>query len=212
MFRNLKLLSLLFLIVQSNAFASERYITIMRHGQADHNVGNFYNSNPEHPNYRPAFLTTLGKEQAAYTGLKLKIQGLHKRNIAAVITSPLPRTRQTANILAKSGLFAPDKIIFDDRVIEANAGSFEGQPYNPSNLDWDNPTVGGENQETLRCRMQNFYNHIIEQYPEGDIVVVTHGSPSKHLINLLTNEVIQLNTADSITLPITGERIKIQKC
>tara|TARA_R110002110_G_scaffold271566_3_gene486998 strand:+ start:23274 stop:23837 length:564 start_codon:yes stop_codon:yes gene_type:complete len=187
-------------------------MTIIRHGQADHNVGNFYNSNPKHPNYQPAFLTTLGKEQAAYTGLKLKIQGLHKRNIAAVVASPLPRTKQTAKILAKAGLFSPDKITFDSRVIEVNAGSYEGQPYNPNNLDWEKPTVGGESRDALRCRMQDFYNDIIAKYPEGDIVIVTHGSPSMQLIDLLTNEVIKLNTADSITLPITGDRIQVQNC
>ncbi len=208
----LKYIAIILLFIQSVAYGSERYITIVRHGQAEHNVGNFYNSNPKHPNYRPAFLTETGKEQAAYTARKLKIQGFGKRHIAAVITSPLPRTKQTAKILAKAGLFSPKKIIFDSRVIEVQAGSFEGKQYNPNTLDWDNPTVGGEDKTALRCRMQSFYNDIIQQYPEGDIVVVTHGSPSKQLIDLLTNEVIKLKTADSITLPITKESLNIEKC
>lgn len=208
----LKYIAIVLFFIQSIAYGSERYITIVRHGQAEHNVGNFYNSNPGHPNYRPAFLTELGKEQAAYTAHKLRIQGLGNRNITAVIASPLPRTKQTAKILAKAGLFSPEKIVFDSRVIEVQAGSFEGKQYNPNTLDWDKPTVGGEGRTALRCRMQNFYNDIIQQYPEGDIVIVTHGSPSMHLVDLLTNEVIKLKTADSITLPITKESLNIEKC
>jgi len=208
----LKYIAIIILFIQYTAYGSERYITIVRHGQAEHNIGNFYNSNPKHPNYRPAFLTKLGKEQAIYTAHKLKIQGLGKKHIAAVITSPLPRTEQTAKILAKAGLFAPQKIILDSRVIEAQAGSFEGKPYNPNNLEWDKPTVGGEDSTALRCRMQSFYNDMIQQYPEGDIIIVTHGSPSMQLVNLLTGEIIKLKTADSITLPIKNEPLNIEKC
>lgn len=209
---NIKWLAVLCLLVQSTAFSAERYITIIRHGEAEHNIGHYYNSNPEHPNYQPAYLTALGKNQIAYTGLKLKIQGLNKRNIAIVIVSPLPRTQQTAKILADSGLFHAGKIKVDNRVIEVQAGSFEGKPYNPNNIDWDKPTVGAENRATLRCRMQGFYNEIIQQHPEGDIIVITHGSPSKQLIELLTHEVIKLKTADSITIPISSEPINVQKC
>lgn len=199
----------------SVASASNRTITIIRHGQGDHNIEHFYSSNPSHPNYRTANLTKLGKEQATYAGKKLKVQGFNKNNIAKVIVSPLPRTIQTANLMAAQDLFDKSHIEIDPRVIEMQAGHLEGQHFDPETLDWDNPTPGVKDAETkkeLRCRMQNFYNDIISKYPEGHILVVTHGSPSMQLIHLLTNEDLRLGTADVISIPISNAKLSVEKC
>lgn len=199
--------------ISSSAMAQERYMTIVRHGQGTHNIKHFYSSNPDHPNYRPAFLTELGKQQVSYTGNKLMIEGYHQRNIAAVIVSPLPRTVQTAKILAQSGLFKTDFFILDKNVIEVQAGDFEGQTYDPKTLDWNKPTIGtGEDRIALRCRMQAFYNKVVKQYPKGDIIVVTHGSPSMQLIDLLTDKQIKLRTADFVSIPITKKTLNKEKC
>lgn len=210
-----KALALCLLFPINITFASERYIHIIRHGQGEHNIKHLYNSNPNHPNYTVANLTPLGKKQVGYTAQKLRIQKLTSQQIAAVFISPLPRTQQTAHILQTAGLFSEAQMHIDDRIIEIQAGSMEGKTYDPRNHDWHNPTPkvdDGEDSDALRCRMQAFYNDVIERYPEGDLVVVTHGSPSMQLIELIADLSIQLSTADVISIPVNSTKIHKQVC
>lgn len=195
--------ALLMCVASSTAFCSNRQITIIRHGEAEHNVGHFYSSNPDHPNYRVANLTALGQSQVAKTANKLLQDGIKSREIAAVFVSPLPRTRQTAQILIEHGVFDEAKLIVEPQVIEIQAGSLEGQHYDPETVTWASPhpnAVGDESATAIICRMQNFYHKAIKQYPDGDILVITHGSPSMRLIELLSANHIELHTAESVTL------------
>lgn len=209
------IISAFIILSHSASYASTRYMIITRHGEGEHNVNHFYSSNPDHPKYRVANLTELGKKQVEYTAKKLKAQSSPNQNIAQVFVSPLPRTIQTAKIMAGIGLFETSKMTIEPRIIEIQAGSLEGEHYDPKTLNWSNPHEGATDDESnkeLRCRMQNFYNDVIKAYPEGNIVLVTHGSPSMQLIEMLTDQKIELHTADSIMIPISTKTLEKEVC
>ncbi len=211
-----KLIATLVLLVAISNNCDAREITIIRHGEADHNVHHFYSSNPEHPKYRASFLTNNGQKQAIYTAHKLQISGLGTSNIAVVFVSPLPRTKQTANLLAGEKLFSADKIKIHAGLIEMQMGNLEGESSQATGQsNWDHPENKfhfGEDEQQLTCRMQSFYNEVIQQYPKGDILIVTHGSPSMKLIKLLTNKTFKLKTADAITLKMPQGKLNRVTC
>ena len=88
---------------------------IFRHGQSTYNL---IGRTQGHTN--DSVLTELGQEQAAGIGQKLKDKG-----IELIVTSPLKRARQTAE-LANQSLNV--NIVEDERFIEINVGCVEGWP------------------------------------------------------------------------------------
>jgi len=185
---------------------------VMRHGEATHNVKNVYNSNPDHPNYQPMNLTKRGKYQAKFAAKKMSNLGLNDENIARVYVSPLPRTRQTADVLANEGLFSKNKIVVDRRLIEIQMGELEGKPRKniPHDRSWkasDSLKYPGETYEQVAERVADFYKEIIQSQPERHVIIVTHGAPSMALIEWVTNEPKKLKTAEFAILPLQGASV-----
>ena len=102
-------------------YSMEQQLIVIRHGEAGNNIEKVYNSNPENPNYKIFNLTEAGILATQKTAKDLIAQGFSNDNIAAVFVSPLPRTKQTADILVQQGLVSKNKIILDKRLIELNA-------------------------------------------------------------------------------------------
>src|SRR5690242_6173316 len=113
---------ILFLVCQNVFALKERYLIIIRHAEATSNLVGQYNTNPRHPHYKPASLTPKGFEQAKQISELLLTYGFDNRNIAAVYVSPLPRTQETAQVIAEIGIFSADKIHIDPRLLEIQAG------------------------------------------------------------------------------------------
>ncbi len=184
----------------------ESKLIVVRHGEGYHNLVKLHNSNPLHPNYFHADLTDLGRAQVAETAKKLLAQGFNKDNIDLVIVSPLPRTLQTAEILAEYGLFNEKYMVIDSRVIEVNAGDEEGQTVltaTGQKQDWYNwQTLNGETNKDIRDRMEDIYQAILKKSVKGNVLIVTHGLPSFELIRILTGEPIQLGTAEAKVLSL----------
>lgn len=89
---------------------------IFRHGQSTYNV-----EGRTQGQTNDSVLTDLGKEQALTVGERLKDKG-----IEIIVTSPLKRAMQTAE-LANKTLNLPVKT--DDHFIEVNVGVVEGMHY-----------------------------------------------------------------------------------
>ena len=70
-------------------------------------------------------LTEEGQKQSRDLAKELLAQGFNNNNILYVFVSPLPRTRQTADALVKSGVVSKDKVIADNRLIEMQCGNLE---------------------------------------------------------------------------------------
>ncbi len=89
---------------------------IFRHGQSTYNIAGRTQGQTN-----DSVLTELGKSQAEEIGRKLSDKG-----VEIIITSPLQRAVQTAN-LANQSLQVPIEV--DERFIEVNVGVVEGMHY-----------------------------------------------------------------------------------
>lgn len=193
-------LSLICLVSFSFSQASQvapRWI-VVRHGQADHNVQDQYNSNPFHPQYRPSHLTAIGIKQAQQAAKTLLAQHWSPKKITQVLVSPLPRARETANILAKIGVIYHHQIRIEPLLTESQAGDREGQKHKSNEDRWDHSLAHeyhGETDNDMQTRIKKFVEKANQDYPTGTLMVVTHGSPAQALILEHTGEKVRLPTA-----------------
>ena len=210
---------LLILMVTLSSYASyvnvahaltERHLILIRHAEGEHNVKGVYNSNPKHPDYRPAHLTAQGKKQAISTAERLVLHGFDNRNIAAVYVSPLPRTRETAELIAEYGVFSKDKIHIDDRLVEAQAGELEGQLISKYSKDaWhvtleEHQKYEVETNYDVRKRIMRAYDDAEKKYPNGHVIFITHGLPAMELLQDIVQIEVRLNPADTYLLPLVA--------
>jgi broad specificity phosphatase PhoE len=203
-------LCFIILFTQSIQALQERHLIIIRHGQGEHNLTHEYNTNPKHPHYKEAHLTDKGQEQVKQTAEVLLNYGFDNRSIAAVYVSPLPRTVETAEILAEIGVFDKEKIHLEPRLIETQAGDREG--LNKDKFTKDSRFVGiqeaksyhGESNEDVRKRAIAIYDDVEKQHPEGHVIFVTHGMPAMELIDALTKNKVKLETAQVYLMPLSN--------
>ena len=182
--------------------SAEQQLIVVRHGEAGNNIEKVYNSNPENPNYKLFNLTETGILATQKTAKDLLAKGFSNNNIVAVFVSPLPRTIQTADILVQQGLVSKDKIILDKRLIELNAGDLEGKP---TLAKWE-PSFAkdyhAESEEQVKQRVKEFYDYILRQYPQGNIVVVTHALAAQDLLDIATHQTVKLNPGEAKAVPL----------
>ncbi|MEV6253830.1 bifunctional RNase H/acid phosphatase [Nocardia sp. NPDC051911] len=157
-------------------------LLLLRHGQTELSVQRRYSGRGNPP------LTALGREQAARAAKMLAAKG----GIAAVVSSPLGRARETAEAAA-AALGVPVEI--HDGLIETDFGAWEGLTFaEAAQRDPDlharwigDPTVaapGGENFEEVRARVDAALRDLLERYPGANVVVVSHVTPIKTLLRL----------------------------
>ncbi len=196
---------ILSLFASTQGFSQEAQIQqliVVRHGEAVNNTEGVYNSNPDHPNYMLVSLTAKGKQQVVRTAQNLLSQGFNPENIVAVFVSPLPRAKQTADILAQEGLISRDKIMIDKRLIEIQMGDLEGKPVFPTWQPSYTKKYRVESAEHLMSRIQGFYNSIVKQYTSGNILVVTHAMPADDLIEIASGQDVSIDTGEAIVVPL----------
>ena len=101
-------------------------------------------------------------------------------NVDRVISSPLLRARQTAEV------FGVDATV-DERWIEVSYGEYEGVPMSEiSPAVWkrwvDDPHFtpeGGESLHALGVRVSEACDELVDEMRTRDVVVVTHATPVK---------------------------------
>lgn len=162
---------------------SRKTIIAFRHGETDWNRKGIIQGRTDIP------LNETGIQQA----IKLA-EDLKPYKIDAILTSPLTRAKQTAEIV-QSSLKVP--LHFDDRLVECNCGVFEGRT---KDLDffakWESPQypyIKPENGEYNRDifdraiqSVRDFIHH--ESNAEYETIAIsTHGGVVRRLINFLTN-------------------------
>ena len=145
-------------------------IYIVRHGQTEWNVLKKIQGN------RDISLNDKGREQA-----RIIKQELENEPIDFIISSPLLRAKETAEIINKD-LNLP--IMFDKRIEERNFGILEGKDleYLDSTNVWDyylnEEYEGLETIQDLFKRVYSFLDEILEKYPDKNILLVSHGGVS----------------------------------
>ncbi|WP_227983306.1 bifunctional RNase H/acid phosphatase [Nocardia spumae] len=157
-------------------------LLLLRHGQTALSVERRYSGrgNPE--------LTELGREQASRAAKYLAAKG----DIAAVVTSPLGRARETAQAAAQA-LDVPVRVL--DTLTETDFGEWEGLTFGEAaqrdpelHLRWLGdpalPAPGGESFDEVRERVESARRDLVALYPGQNVVVVSHVTPIKTLLQL----------------------------
>lgn len=127
-------------------------------------------------------LTSEGLEQA-----QLVADEIVKLNPEILIASPLQRTRQTAEAIARTtGL----DILFDEAWYELSFGTWDGKSIEEVKAEtpddyqaWLNSSSyqpgGGESYDQASIRVESAIDRLVAQYPGKRVVVVTHNGVIK---------------------------------
>lgn len=98
-------------------------IYFIRHGESEANQNKVFAGQKD-----DSLLTKKGREQARSTAKEILTEGIQ---IDRIITSPLKRAVETAQIIAQEIGFDISDIIQDERITEYDLGSLSGTPWTP---------------------------------------------------------------------------------
>jgi probable phosphoglycerate mutase len=150
-------------------------IYLVRHGQTDWNLFRKFNGITD------TLLNQTGMAQA-----KTQAENLRNVSFDACFCSPRTRARQTCEIIYQG------PIVFDDRLVEINAGEFEGADQNDAEtmkLLWQAVMSGDKGTESFKDFMKrgcDFCDMIVKDNKDKNVLIVTHGVIAR-LINYYFN-------------------------
>jgi len=148
-------------------------VIFVRHGQTEANRNGVLLGRLDPP------LNDAGREQAAAVGARVA-----RFEPARIVTSPLVRAMETAEIVAAPLGLAVD---VDDRLIEVDYGEYDGLPLAelPEDLVWkwrndaEFAPPGGESLASVGKRMGEYTSDALDALAGGPVVAVSHVSPIK---------------------------------
>ena len=157
-------------------------LVLVRHGATAHSAQRRFSGRNDLP------LDETGREQAR--ALAERVARL--KDVAAVVSSPLPRAIQTAGTIAERLGMAVDPV---DDLAETDFGVFEGLTvaeararYPEEFAAWtDSPDAApprGESFAAVARRVRRARESMIAEHPEQTVVAVTHVTPIKTLVRL----------------------------
>lgn len=141
-------------------------VYIMRHGQTIWNAKDITQGRSQNRLSKP------GKAQVEEVAKKFK-QG----DVDIIITSPLMRTMQTANIMNK---VLKTKILRDERILEIDKGVLAGRTRTTlteeeKSLKKDNPhALKMESVQDVVDRVRDFSAYLLSNFHDKKVLVVTH--------------------------------------
>ena len=163
---------------------------LLRHGQTEFNVKKLVQGRCDSP------LTDLGRQQAGAAAAWLKA---HNVVPDKVVSSPLGRAMDTAQLVACE-LLGPDTAVEPcEGIIERSYGSFEEGPHDALPTDvWDPGEdlvpFGGEGSHALQERMVDTLTNLIGAEGIEILLAVSHGSASRQFIKAATPADFKLPT------------------
>lgn len=163
---------------------------LLRHGQTEFNVKKLVQGRCDSP------LTDLGRKQAGMAAAWLKG---HDVVPDKVVSSPLGRAMDTAQLIATE-LLGPDAAVEPcEGIIERSYGSFEEGPHDALPTDvWDPGedlvTFGGEGSQALQERMVGTLTNLMGAEGIETLLAVSHGSASRQFIKAAAPEGFELPT------------------
>ncbi len=160
-------------------------IYVIRHGETDYNKQGRYAGSSDIP------INSEGIKQAAEAAEKLQ-----NIKFDLIISSPLIRARETAEIISKS---SGVKIITDNRIRERCVGVFEGLTREEAKEKYpelylrkctsvpNDAPDGGETIIDVDKRVSSFLHDLSNQYPEKILLIVCHGFVSRMIYRCVNN-------------------------
>jgi probable phosphoglycerate mutase len=129
-------------------------------------------------------LSARGREEARAAGLRLAGEEL-----AAIYSSPMERTRETAELAAEA---VGRPVELDEALIEIDYGEWTGATFEALRADprwagWNyargvTRPPGGETLLEVQARMRRFVEQALRRHPDQRIAAVTHGDPIKAIL------------------------------
>lgn len=151
---------------------------IVRHGETDWNAEGRTLGHAQTP------LNARGVTQARAVAESLKDKG-----IDLVVTSDLPRARQTAEIIAEA---THAELLVDPGLRERNMGITEGMLreernalYGEDLYGYETKPPGGESFKELEARAWRAFNAHVKRHRDRTVLMVTHGGPIKAILKNL---------------------------
>lgn len=151
--------------------ARNKYI-IMRHGQGATNLLHIVSRDGQYP------LTPEGRRQAAETAQRLS----REEKIDMIVSSPVPRAKETAEIVA--AYISRPKISIEPRFTEINFGIFEGKSVDEWKAFFSSRAErlikyipAGESFTEIRQRMIGGLMDLESKYESKTILIVSHDDP-----------------------------------
>jgi broad specificity phosphatase PhoE len=150
-------------------------LILIRHGETEWNVEGRYQGQADPP------LNSRGRRQALTLTHKLSAIGLE-----LLVSSPLKRAAQTAQILARKFQLP---IFYDQRLMEIHQGDWqtrlrsEIEQHYPELFHrwetepWQVTPPNGENLPQVQQRVNEFLDELLLRYPDSCIGIVTHRIP-----------------------------------
>lgn len=163
---------------------------LLRHGQTEFNVKKLVQGRCDSP------LTDLGRQQAGMAAAWLKA---HNVVPDKVVSSPLGRAMDTAQLVACE-LLGPDTAVEPcEGIIERSYGTFEEGPHDALPADvWDPGEdlipFGGEGSHALQERMVGTLTNLMGAKDTETLLAVSHGSASRQFIKAAAPEGLELPT------------------
>ncbi len=161
-------------------------IIFLRHGQATNNTQRVLaGRTPGIP------LTEKGVDQAEKAA-----KFLEEMNISTIYSSPIERAKDTAEIVGKHNSI---DVRIDDRLIELDMGKFTGMPYDEIFSSHGNVFMkfyngeleiahnGVETFADVKKRVLGMVDHVIENHPDENVVLVTHMDPIKAMLSTIVS-------------------------
>ena len=161
-------------------------IIFLRHGQAKNNTERILAGRTE-----GIPLTETGVKQAEHTA-----DFLQHMNISAIYSSPIQRAKHTAEIVGKHNSL---DVTIDDRLIELDMGKFTGMPYDEIFNNHGNVFMkfyngeleiahnGVETFSDVKKRVLGIVDHVIQNHPDENVVLVTHMDPIKAMLSTIVD-------------------------
>ncbi|WP_433673434.1 bifunctional RNase H/acid phosphatase [Nocardia sp. CA-136227] len=157
-------------------------LLLLRHGQTELSVERRYSGRGNPP------LTELGRQQAENAAAMLARKG----GIEAIVCSPLGRARETAEAAGKA-LGLPVRVL--EGLTETDFGAWEGMTFLEARDqdpelhgqwlgDPSIPAPGGESFDQVRERVESVRRDLVALYPGANVLVVSHVTPIKTLLQL----------------------------
>lgn len=152
---------------------------LLRHGQTALSVDKRFSGLGDHG------LTEVGRQQAADAGQRLATAGAD-----VVVTSPLLRARQTAEVVAAA---AGLEVLVDDGLRETDFGAWEGCTFGEVQQRWPDELAAwlsdtavappdGESFDATAVRVRRARDRLLAAHGGRSLVVVSHVSPIKTLL------------------------------
>ncbi|HEU4677434.1 MAG TPA: class I tRNA ligase family protein [Candidatus Paceibacterota bacterium] len=165
--------------LQARVRKSGNTYVIARHGESVFNTKSLLSSLAETENP----LSATGREQVKHAA-----KALRERGIDVIYTSPLGRTRETADMFAEALGMPRERVIEDERLGEVRFGEFEGKlidEYHAYFKDGHERLTkrpeGGESWTELKRRMGSFLYDIDAKHTGERVLIVSHNGPIQML-------------------------------